>query len=94
MNRKIAYITACADTLYVLEIINNLSRQAYLLDYDLIVLTHFVNFTDGGNYIKGDENIYSLIESISFDGAIMDYSSYFSKELADHIEDMLFHQVL
>ena len=92
MNRKIAYITACADTLYVLEIINNLSRQAYLLGYDLIVLTHFVNFTDGGNYIKGDENIYSLIESISFDGAIMDYSSYFSKELADRIEDMLFRR--
>ena len=89
MNKRIAYITASADTLYATEIIKAMSRQAYALGYDLVVLTHFVNYTDGGSYIKGDENIYSLIGSLPLDGAVMDYNSYFSKGLADHIEELL-----
>jgi len=53
------------------------------------VLTHFVNYDDGGNYIKGDENIYSLIGAFPLAGAILDYSSFYSKALADRIEQML-----
>ncbi|MDO4864204.1 MAG: substrate-binding domain-containing protein [Ruminococcus sp.] len=89
MNKRIAYITAGADTLYEREVIKSMSEQARLLGYDLIVLTHFVNYTDGGSYIKGDENIYSMIECLPFDGAVLNYSSYYSRALADRIEAML-----
>ena len=89
LNKRIAYITASADTQYERGIIKTMSEQAHLLGYDIIVLTHFVNYSDGGSYIRGDENIYTMIEPLPFDGAIMNYSSYYSKGLADRIETML-----
>lgn len=89
MKKRIAYIAANINTLYEANIISIMSSQACSMGYDLIVLTHFVNYFSSGNYVKGDENIYSLIDHFRLDGAILSYNTFFSKELADSIEKRL-----
>jgi len=89
MKKRIAYIAASTDTLYEQDIIGAMSRQSQLLGYDLIVLTHFVNYDNGGSYLKGEENIYSLIDRFRLDGAILSYNTFYRKDLADNIEELL-----
>ncbi len=89
MRKRLALITANTDTLYQTSMIRIISEQSALLGYDLIVLTHFVNYDDGGDYMKGDENIYSLIFQLSFDGAIVDLGSFYSRSLSERLEKML-----
>ena len=57
MRKRLALITANTDTLYQTSMIKVMSEQSAMLGYDLIVLTHFVNYDDGGDYMKGAENI-------------------------------------
>ena len=89
MRKRLALITANTDTLYQTSMIRIISEQSALLGYDLIVLTHFVNYDDGGDYMKGDENIYSLIFQLSFDGAVVDLGSFYSRSLSEKLEKML-----
>ena len=89
MKKRIAYIAASIDTLYEQDIIGAMSRQSRLLGYDLIVLTHFVNYDNGGSYLRGEENIYSLIDRFRLDGAILSYNTFYRKDLADNIEELL-----
>ncbi|MBR5683753.1 MAG: substrate-binding domain-containing protein [Ruminococcus sp.] len=89
MRKRLALITANTDTLYQTSMIKVMSEQSAILGYDLIVLTHFVNYDDGGDYMKGDENIYSLIFQLEFDGAIVDLGSFYSRSLAKKLDEML-----
>ncbi len=89
MRKRLVLITANTDTLYQTSMIKVMSEQSSILGYDLIVLTHFVNYDDGGDYMKGDENIYSLIFQLKFDGAIVDLGSFYSRSLAKKLDDML-----
>lgn len=89
MRKRIVLITANTDTLYQTSMIKVMSEQAFMLDYDFIVLTHFVNYDDGGDYMKGDENIYSLIFQLEFDGAVVDLGSFYSRSLAQKLDNML-----
>lgn len=90
MNKRIALIAANLDTLYETEIISIMSKQAALLGYDLIVISHFVNYENGTDSLRGDENIYTLIEHLPFDGAVLDSGSFYSKDLVERIGDMLY----
>ena len=90
MNKRIALIAANLDTLYETEIISIMSKQAALLGYDLIVISHFVNCENGTDSLRGDENIYTLIEHLPFDGAVLDSGSFYSKDLVERIGDMLY----
>ena len=92
MRKRIALITANTDTLYQTSMIKAMSGTTSELGYDLIVLTHFVNYDDGSDYLKGDENIYSLIAQLGFDGAIADLGSFYSLSLADKLENMLYEK--
>lgn len=89
MRKRLVLITANTDTLYQTSMIKIMSEQSAILGYDLIVLTHFVNYDDGGDYMKGDENIYSLIFQLKFDGAIVDLGSFYSRSLAKKLDVML-----
>lgn len=89
MRKRLALITANTDTLYQTSMIKVMSEQSAILGYDLIVLTHFVNYDDGGDYMKGDENIYSLIFQLKFDGAVVDLGSFYSGALANKLDNML-----
>ena len=44
MNKRIVLISTNLDTIYQAEIISAMSKQASVLGYDLIVLSHFINF--------------------------------------------------
>lgn len=92
MRKRIAFITANTDTLYQTSMINIMSEKTSELEYDFIVLTHFVNYDNGGDYLRGDENIYSLIDQLSFDGALVDLGSFFSCSLTEKLERMLYEK--
>ena len=89
MKKRIAFISANLDTLYENEIICAMSDQAAILGYDLLLLSHFVNYENGSDSIRGDENIYTLIEQLPFDGAVLESGSYYSKKLVSRIEELL-----
>ncbi len=89
MRKRIALITADTDRQFRIGMIRLMSEQAAALGYDLIILTHFVNYINVSDHITGEENIYSLIEHMHIDGAIMDHGSFFNKEIAADIERRL-----
>ncbi|WP_295075567.1 substrate-binding domain-containing protein [Ruminococcus sp.] len=89
MRKRIALITANTDTLYQTSMIKAMSVQTAELGYDLVVLTHFVNYDKSSEYLKGDENIYSLIDQLDYDGAVVDLGSFYSRSLAAKLEEML-----
>lgn len=89
MRKRIAFITVNADTLYQMGLIEVMSRQSALLGYDLIVLTHFINYDNDTEHLRGDENIYSLIKQLSFDGAVIDLGSFYSRNLTEKLQSML-----
>ena len=89
MKKRIAYIAANINSLYESKIISIMSRQARLMGYDLVVITHFVNYYSDDEYIKGEENVYSLTDHFRLDGAILSYNTFFSKALVDSIEKRL-----
>lgn len=86
IKKRIVLITTELARQSRIGMIRTISEQAALLGYDLIILTHFVNYTNVSSHIAGEENIYSLLDHIRMDGAIMDYDAFFNKELADEIE--------
>ena len=92
MRKRIAFITANTDPLYQTSMINIMSEKTSELEYDFIVLTHFVNYDNGGDYLRGDENIYSLIDQLSFDGALVDLGSFYSCSLTEKLERMLYEK--
>ena len=77
------------DTQYTLDLIRVMGKQAAVLDYDLYVITHFVNYYNAGSQIVGEENIYTLLKQMHFDGAILAGGSYYHTELADVIAGTL-----
>ncbi len=89
VRKRIAFITVNVEKLYQTSLIEALSRQSAALDYDLVVLTHFVNFDNETEHLKGDENIYTLIKQLSLDGAVIDLGSFYSRSLSKKLEDML-----
>lgn len=89
MRKRIAFITVNVEKLYQISLIEAMSRQSAALGYDLVVLTHFVNFDNESEHLRGDENIYSLIKQFSFDGAVIDLGSFYSRSLSKKLEDML-----
>ena len=89
MKKRIAYIAANINSLYESKIISIMSRQARLMGYDLVVITHIVNYYSDDEYIKGEENVYSLIDHFRLDGAILSYDTFFGKDLAESIEKRL-----
>ena len=89
MRKRIAFITVNVEKLYQTSLIEAMSRQSAALGCDLVVLTHFVNFDNESEHLKGDENIYTLIKQLSFDGAVIDIGSFFSRSLLKKLEDML-----
>jgi DNA-binding LacI/PurR family transcriptional regulator/AraC-like DNA-binding protein len=92
MRKRIAFITVNVEKLYQTSLIEAMWRQSAALGYDFIVLTHFVNFDNETEHLKGDENIYTLIKQLSFDGAIIDLGSFYSRSLSKKLEDMLFER--
>ena len=90
MRKRIAFITVNVEKLYQTSLIEAMYRQSVALDYDFLVLTHFVNFDNETEHLKGDENIYTLIKQLCFDGAIIDLGSFYSRSLSKKLEDMLF----
>ena len=92
MRKRIAFITVNVEKLYQTSLIEAMYRQSVALDYDFLVLTHFVNFDNETEHLKGDENIYTLIKQLSFDGAIIDLGSFYSRSLSKKLEDMLFEK--
>ncbi len=92
MRKRIAFITVNVEKLYQTSLIDAMYRQSAALDYDILVLTHFVNFDNETEHLKGDENIYTLIKQLSFDGAIIDLGSFYSRLLSKKLEDMLFEK--
>ncbi len=89
MKKRIALITTDVDRQYQINLIKIMSEQAAALGYDLIILTHFVNYANSSDYIAGEENIYSLIAKMRIDGAVMAFSSFYNTALAEQIEQML-----
>ncbi|WP_028518249.1 substrate-binding domain-containing protein [Ruminococcus flavefaciens] len=89
MRKRIAFITVNVEKLYQTSLIEAMWRQSAALGYDFIVLTHFVNFDNETEHLKGDENIYTLIKQLSFDGAVIDLGSFYSRSLSKKLEDML-----
>ena len=77
------------DTQYTLDLIRVMGKQAAVLDYDLYVITHFVNYYNAGSQIVGEENIYTLLKQMHFDGAILAGGSYYHTELTDVIAGTL-----
>ncbi|SEH83107.1 DNA-binding transcriptional regulator, LacI/PurR family [Ruminococcus flavefaciens] len=92
MRKRIAFITVNVEKLYQTSLIEAMYQQSAALCYDFIVLTHFVNFDNETEHLKGDENIYTLIKQLSFDGAIIDLGSFYSRSLSKKLEDMLFEK--
>lgn len=92
MRKRIAFITVNVEKLYQTSLIEAMSQQSSALGYDLVVLTHFVNFDNETDHLKGDENIYTLLRQLSFDGAVIDSGSYYSRSLVQKLEDMLFEK--
>ena len=92
MRKRIAFITVNAEKLYQTSLIEAMWQQSAALDYDFVVLTHFVNFDNETEYLKGDENIYTLIRQLRFDGAVIDLGSFYSRSLSKKLEDMLFEK--
>lgn len=88
MRKRIAFITVNVEKLYQTSLIEAMWQQSAALGYDFVVLTHFVNFDNETEHLKGDENIYTLINQLSFDGAIIDLGSFFSRSLSKKLEDM------
>ncbi len=89
IKKRIVLITTEPARQFRIDMIRIMSRQAKSLGYDLIILTHFVNYNNVSSHIAGEENIYSLLDSLRMDGAIMDHDSFFDRELADGIEARL-----
>ena len=89
MRKRIAFITVNMEKLYQTSLMEAMWRQSASLGYDFIVLTHFVNFDNETEHLKGDENIYTLINQLSFDGAVIDLGSFYSRSLSKKLEDML-----
>ena len=88
MRKRIAFITVNVEKLYQMSLIEAMWRQSATLGYDFVILTHFVNFDNETEHLKGDENIYTLIRQLSFDGAIIDLGSFYSRSLSKKLEDM------
>lgn len=89
MRKKIAFIAAGLDTLYMQQLVKVIAEKTASLNYDLIIITHFVNFYNGTPYIEGEEKIYSLTEKITPDGAIIAGSSFLHTELVEKTEKIL-----
>ena len=89
MNKRIVLISTNLDTIYQAEIISAMSKQASVLGYDLIVLSHFINFENSNGGFYGDKNIYTMIDKLKFEGAIIDTGSFYNIDLVKNIEDML-----
>ena len=53
VRKRIAFITVNVEKLYQTSLIEALSRQSAALGYDLVVLTHFVNFDNETDHLKG-----------------------------------------
>ncbi|WP_024860389.1 helix-turn-helix domain-containing protein [Ruminococcus flavefaciens] len=92
MRKRIAFITVNVEKLYQTSLIEAMWRQSAAFGYDLAVLTHFVNFDNESDHLKGDENIYTLIRQLSFDGAVIDLGSFYSRSLSKKLEDMLWEK--
>ncbi|MCR4640244.1 substrate-binding domain-containing protein [Ruminococcus sp.] len=92
MRKRIAFITVNAEKLYQTSLIEAMAQQSAALGYDLVVLTHFVNYDNETDHLKGDENIYTLIRQLSFDGAVFDSGSFYSRSLSKKLEDMLWEK--
>ena len=92
MRKRIAFITVNAEKLYQTSLIEAMWRQSAAIGYDFVVLTHFVNSDNETEYLKGDENIYTLIRQLSFDGAVIDLGSFYSRSLSEKLEDMLYEK--
>ena len=69
MRKRIVFLTMWADTQYTLDLIRVIGKQAAVFDYDLYVITHFINYYNDDRQIIGEENIYYLtaFNSGSFD---------------------------
>ena len=89
MRKRIVFLTMWADTQYTLDLIRVIGKQAAVFDYDLYVITHFINYYNDDRQIIGEENIYSLLRQMHFDGAILAGGSYYHTELADSIAETL-----
>ena len=89
MHKRIAFLTMDADTQYTQTLIRTIGKQAAALGFHLLVFTHFINYNNTSGYISGEENIYSILQMMSVDGAILAGATYFNKELLSALETNL-----
>ena len=89
MYKRIAFLTMDADTQYTQTLIRTIGKQAAALGFHLLVFTHFINYNNTSGYISGEENIYSILQMMSVDGAILAGATYFNKELLSALETNL-----
>ncbi|MBP0961362.1 MAG: substrate-binding domain-containing protein, partial [Oscillospiraceae bacterium] len=90
MRRRIAFLTMSTDTYFIRDLIRTMGTEAAKYGYDLIVLTHFVNYTDENPYITGEENIYSLLKQMHADGAIIAGATYYHAGFLPVLEKLLY----
>ena len=89
MQKRIALFTMNADTQYTQDLIRMIGKQAAAFGYHLLVFTHFVNYDNISGHITGEENIYSILQMISLDGAILAGATYYNKKLLSLLETTL-----
>ncbi len=92
MRKRLALIAAGLDTQYMQEQITTLSQQAAAMGYDTVIFTHFVNYYNDSPYIDGEEQIYTLLQTLPTDGAILLGGTFYHTELVGRIEEILLRQ--
>ena len=92
MRKRLALIAAGLDTQYMQEQITTLSQQAAAMGYDTVIFTHFVNYYNDSPYIDGEEQIYTLLQTLPTDGAILLGGTFYHTELVGRVEEILLRQ--
>lgn len=89
MRKRIVLITAAMESMYINNLVSITSEALNSFGYDVIILTHFVNYFNESPYITGEEDVYSILGGINPDGVIIAGGSFYHSELVTEIENRL-----
>ena len=80
--KLIGLLTAVPETLHAKRILEGVSAQCAKYGYDVAVFASMIHYSGGHeDYVKGEKNIYELVNYDLLDGVVMDCISFIEKVL-------------
>lgn len=82
--KLIGLLTALPESLHAKRILEGVTAQCAKYDYDVAVFATMIHFSSGhDDYVKGETNIYELVNYDLLDGVIVDCISFIEKGADD-----------